>query len=171
MGPLPSHLSVTPDQPVQSLLFDLIKQDRIRVIGELQERWQCDVHSKDKDTHCWKPAGSSVCYALTLSNLGYWAMDVVSVIFMFHVLPYSLYQIAGNSTIDVKPASLLLHEARPRSHVRPIAQDMTSQVPLPYHMNQFMMPQMVFYGGQGPTNGGYVYPMSLPTMVMTMLVV
>lgn len=45
-------------------------------IAELQKRWHCDLHSKDKDAYCYQDVGS-VCYELTIQNMTFWALEIV----------------------------------------------------------------------------------------------
>jgi hypothetical protein len=65
-------------QSAQQGAFDALKQQCAKIMGELQARWRCKLHSKDKDIYCWNLTESSVCYVLTISNLGFWAVDIVS---------------------------------------------------------------------------------------------
>ena len=94
----------------------IILSQREKYLEELQQHWKCTMHSKDKDTYCYKDG--HICYVLTIQNLGYWALEIVCFTFhMFH-LTYTttiLFQIAKNTTVDVKPTSLFLREVRPRS--------------------------------------------------------
>lgn len=44
-------------------------------IAELQERWKCAIHSKNKEVYCWQSNG--ICYELSFHNLGFWAIEIV----------------------------------------------------------------------------------------------
>jgi hypothetical protein len=74
-----SHAAIVPAaDSAETTAFENLHDERTRVIGELQARWRCEVHSKDKDVHCWTATPGGVCYVLNLSNLGFWAVDIVS---------------------------------------------------------------------------------------------
>jgi hypothetical protein len=61
----------------------MIMEQRGKVIGELQVRWRCELHSKDKDSvSCWKD--KDICYVLANQNLNYWAIEIVSNIIISH---------------------------------------------------------------------------------------
>jgi len=53
-----------------------LSERRTNIIGELQERWKCSKHTKDRDVQCYNPSGN-VCYVLTHSNLAFWALAIV----------------------------------------------------------------------------------------------
>ncbi|KAI9568347.1 hypothetical protein HD554DRAFT_2172429 [Boletus coccyginus] len=65
---------------------------RLKLVGKLQERWKCKIHSKGTDKWCYSPSGGNICQMLTISNLSFWAIQVME----------------GLATIDEKPASLIL---------------------------------------------------------------
>ncbi|KAH9979303.1 hypothetical protein BGW80DRAFT_1248676 [Lactifluus volemus] len=70
------------------------------VVADLQQHWKCLLHSKTKDTFCWQsPQSNRVCYELTFTHLGLWAMEIGR----------------GNATVDDKPENLHLHIARPHA--------------------------------------------------------
>ncbi|KAI9573342.1 hypothetical protein HD554DRAFT_2167603 [Boletus coccyginus] len=68
---------------------------RLKLVGKLQERWKCKIHSKGTDKWCYSPSGSNICQMLMISNLSFWAIQVME----------------GLATIDEKPASLILDSA------------------------------------------------------------
>jgi hypothetical protein len=45
------------------------------MIADLQKRWKCEIHSKEKEKYCWKSEG--ICYELSHNNLGFWAIEIV----------------------------------------------------------------------------------------------
>ena len=47
-------------------------------MADLQKRWKCVLHSKNKDTFCWQ-SDDGICYELTFNQLGYWAIEIVSI--------------------------------------------------------------------------------------------
>jgi hypothetical protein len=50
------------------------------MIAELQGRWHCELHSsKGREAYCWNPPDArGICYVLSLPNITYWAIDIVS---------------------------------------------------------------------------------------------
>jgi len=54
------------------------------IIMQLQERWQCDTHTKGPHSpvYCYSPS-VGICHRLTQSNLYSWAADIVSFFFPF----------------------------------------------------------------------------------------
>jgi hypothetical protein len=52
-------------------------------LAALQVKWWCELHSKDKDVYCWNSKPGDICYALSHSNLGYWAMEIVCSIILY----------------------------------------------------------------------------------------
>jgi hypothetical protein len=74
---------------------------------------------------------------------------------------------AGNSTVDAKPAALHLNNARPHARSTPNQQDNAFQAPQAggySYPNPYMMLQVpLFYPGQGLPNAGYPYPAYMPT--------
>ena len=64
------------DQSSNSALSNNIDL-RKAAVADLQKRWRCSFHSKDgKDTICWQSEG--LCYEISISQLGYWAIEIVS---------------------------------------------------------------------------------------------
>jgi hypothetical protein len=59
-------------------------EQRRKAISDLQVRWRCEFHSKDKDVPCWNENGGGICYTLANHNLGYWAVEIVSNINLPH---------------------------------------------------------------------------------------
>ena len=45
-------------------------------MADLQKRWKCTLHSKNKDAFCWQ-SDDGICYELTFNNLGFWAIEIV----------------------------------------------------------------------------------------------
>ncbi|KIL68988.1 hypothetical protein M378DRAFT_8402 [Amanita muscaria Koide BX008] len=72
-------------------------EKRQKTIGELQKRWRCEYHSKGsaKDIYCYMESDGR-CFELTLQDFSFWANQVIG----------------GDTTVDVKPSRLLLHDAR-----------------------------------------------------------
>ncbi|KAI9572444.1 hypothetical protein HD554DRAFT_2036032 [Boletus coccyginus] len=64
----------------------------LKLVGKLQERWKCKIHSKGTDKWCYSPSSGNICQTLTISNLSFWTIQVME----------------GLATIDEKPASLIL---------------------------------------------------------------
>jgi hypothetical protein len=132
-------------------------EQRGKIISNLQARWRCELHSKDKDVPCWNENGSGICYALANHNLGYWAVEIVSNI-LFHISSIlTTEQMSGNASVDIKPPTLLLHEAQPRTRHGPavptISHENSQSInPIFNFPGQFAMPQMhpfFMYPGQG----------------------
>lgn len=49
------------------------------LMAELQNQWQCEIHSKEgKDEWCYTEPPATVCYALSIPDLGTWATEIVS---------------------------------------------------------------------------------------------
>ena len=44
-------------------------------IADLQKRWKCDIHSKEKEKHCWQSEG--ICHELSFNHFGFWAIEIV----------------------------------------------------------------------------------------------
>lgn len=51
-------------------------------MADLQKRWKCVLHSKNKDAFCWQ-SDEGICYELTFNQLGYWAIEIVSLLYIF----------------------------------------------------------------------------------------
>ncbi|KAH9955210.1 hypothetical protein BGW80DRAFT_1467220 [Lactifluus volemus] len=82
-------------------------------VADLQQRWKCLLHSKTKETFCWQsPQSNSICYELTFTQLGLWAMEIVR----------------GNATIDEKPENLHLNIAWPRARAASVPLQTAPQV-------------------------------------------
>ena len=56
----------------------------LELVKELQERWKCDVHTSKKGTKkwCYRPSGSDVFQSLSVSHLSFWAIQIVSNVFL-----------------------------------------------------------------------------------------
>lgn len=59
--------------------FQILSQQE-KYIGELQQRWKCQIHSKDKDVYCYNDG--HMCYILTIQNIGFWALEIVYFLFV-----------------------------------------------------------------------------------------
>jgi hypothetical protein len=91
-------------------VIDTVLERRSNIIRDLQARWRCELHSKNKDITCWNEHDTGICYELAIPDLGYWAVEIVSNTII--LLPSNILmrkQISGNATIDIKPPTLLLH--------------------------------------------------------------
>ena len=53
---------------------------RLKLIRKLQERWRCKIHSKGTDRWCYSPSGGNICQTMTISNLSFWAIQIVCTI-------------------------------------------------------------------------------------------
>lgn len=52
------------------------------LIEELQQRWKCATHTKGTDAYCYQPSGGSVCFPISHSNLRFWALEIVCLLFI-----------------------------------------------------------------------------------------
>lgn len=55
-----------------------LNERRKNIVAALQQKWRCEKHSKDQDVYCYS-SGSNVCYALTHSNISFWALEIVCI--------------------------------------------------------------------------------------------
>jgi len=62
----------------------IILGQREKYLEELQQRWKCPIHSKDKETYCYNDG--HICYVLTIQNMGYWALEIVRFLSMGFIL-------------------------------------------------------------------------------------
>lgn len=65
----------TCDNP-SSAAFQRVQELRKATMAELQTRWKCTLHSKNKDAFCWQ-SDDGICYELTFNHLGFWAIEIV----------------------------------------------------------------------------------------------
>ncbi|KAK2463342.1 hypothetical protein APHAL10511_004653 [Amanita phalloides] len=76
------------------------------VTAELQQRWHCAFHSKeDNNVYCYTitsegQSKGEVCYALSNSHIGFWALEIA----------------VNQTSMEDKPVRLLLKATRPCSH-------------------------------------------------------
>ncbi|KAI6040191.1 hypothetical protein EDC04DRAFT_2894411 [Pisolithus marmoratus] len=96
---------------------------------KLQQRWRCETHSSrgsDSPSQCYTPSGGNVCYALTHSNLSFWALEIME----------------GKATVDVKPPTLYLHQARSRSRATapPAQKELHTSMPQYNYPPVYVMP-------------------------------
>lgn len=62
-----------------SSTFRQVDELRKATVGDLEERWKCVLHSKNKDAFCWQ-SDDGICYELTYNQLGFWAVEIVSLL-------------------------------------------------------------------------------------------
>jgi hypothetical protein len=72
----PTAISSLEDSSSSNPAFTHAKELRKEAIADLQKRWRCSIHSKDKDIMCWQ-SDDGICYELTFQQLGFWAIEIV----------------------------------------------------------------------------------------------
>ncbi|KIK74956.1 hypothetical protein PAXRUDRAFT_788134, partial [Paxillus rubicundulus Ve08.2h10] len=92
---------------------------REELIKQLQERWKCDIHVKGPEslTYCYVPdEKSECCYPLTINNLSFWAIQIISFFFTLHAAYTDAMhchdQMDDKAMVDMKPVGLLMQTAR-----------------------------------------------------------
>ncbi|KAH0831893.1 hypothetical protein J3R83DRAFT_12770 [Lanmaoa asiatica] len=50
---------------------------QLNLIKKLQKWWRCKIHSQGTEKWCFSPSSSNVCEALTISNLSFWAIQIM----------------------------------------------------------------------------------------------
>ncbi|KAL4065319.1 hypothetical protein J3A83DRAFT_4190698 [Scleroderma citrinum] len=115
-------------------------------INKLQQQWKCKIHLKGphSPTYCYSLSGDNLCYLLTISNLKFWALQIMK----------------GMTMVDEKPLGISTVNARLHS---------CSTVAPPPQVQMAMYPGFPPTEGYGyppvwPWGGnGQIYPPVLPS--------